>query len=203
MSSWFVIDFLAIFPFEKVFMAGQEAAGASSNVNDMVRLVRLGRLYKILRLVRLFRIFKLGKSSKNMLNNIRRFLKISQGFQRLMIFLFVFCMICHIVACIWIILAQLDEGNDKSWMTDEYKIMPHHHQYLVAFYFTITTITTVGYGDISGGTVSEKIGAIILMLLGVISFSFASASLNSILQAFDSSEAKILREKLLTLKKLQ
>ena len=47
--------------------------------------------------------------------------------------------------------------------------------YLTAFYFTVTTISTVGYGDISGGTMTEKIGAIFLMLFGVISFSFACA----------------------------
>lgn len=68
-------------------------------------------------------------------------------------------------------------------------------QYLTSFYFTITTITTVGYGDISGGTMVEKIGAIILMLLGVISFSVASASLYSIFDSYDKGEAA-LREKM-------
>jgi len=53
--------------------------------------------------------------------------------------------------------------------------MSEGEQYLTSFYFTITTITTVGYGDISGGTSAEKVGAIFLMLFGVISFSFASA----------------------------
>lgn len=60
-------------------------------------------------------------------------------------------------------------------MTEEYKAMPDNEKYLTAFYFTITTITTVGYGDISAGTFTEKIGCIFLMLLGVISFSFACA----------------------------
>ena len=79
--------------------------------------------------------------------------------------------------------------------------MPDNEQYLTAFYFTITTITTVGYGDISGGTLAEKIGAILLMILGVISFSFASASLSSIMHDFDTNEAS-LRDKLNTLRKL-
>lgn len=30
--------------------------------------------------------------------------------------------------------------------------MSEGEKYLTSFYFTITTITTVGYGDISGGT---------------------------------------------------
>ena len=79
--------------------------------------------------------------------------------------------------------------------------MPDGERYLTSFYFTITTITTVGYGDISGGTMTEKIGAIVLMLLGVISFSVASASLYSIFDSFDKGEAA-LREKMQLLRKL-
>lgn len=79
--------------------------------------------------------------------------------------------------------------------------MQDSEQYLTSFYFTITTITTVGYGDISGGTIAEKIGAIVLMLLGVISFSVASASLSSIFASFDQGEAA-LREKMSLLRKL-
>jgi len=58
--------------------------------------------------------------------------------------------------------------------------------YLTAFYFTTTTITTVGYGDISGNTVVEKIYCIIIMMIGVISFSFASASLTNLFSDIDS-----------------
>ena len=67
-------------------------------------------------------------------------------------------------------------------MTEEYKLLPDNEKYLTAFYFTITTITTVGYGDISASTLIEKSGCIVLMLLGVISFSFACAQLSTILQ---------------------
>lgn len=73
---------------------------------------------------------------------------------------------------------------------------------MTSFYFTITTITTVGYGDISGGTSAEKIGAILLMLLGVISFSFASASLASIFSEFDNKGVTF-KDKMAMLNRLQ
>lgn len=101
---WFWIDFLAIFPFERVFTGDGEQA-SSNNVNDMIRLARLGRLYKILRLVRLFRILKLGKSSRNILRMIKQYLKLGPGFSRLIIFIIVASMMCHIVTCIWITMA--------------------------------------------------------------------------------------------------
>jgi hypothetical protein len=40
---------------------------------------------------------------------------------------------------------------------------------------------TVGYGDITAISYSEKILCIILMLIGVISFSFATGAISSII----------------------
>ena len=55
----------------------------------------------------------------------------------------------------------------------------------------MTTITTVGFGDISGGTISEKMICITLMVIGVIAFSFSTGTLSSILSNLDSSKAKL------------
>lgn len=54
--------------------------------------------------------------------------------------------------------------------------------YITSFYFTITTIVTVGYGDITAVSVPEKITAVFLMITGVIAFSFATGTLASIIQ---------------------
>jgi hypothetical protein len=63
--------------------------------------------------------------------------------------------------------------------------------YLTSFYFTVTTITTVGYGDISGHTKAEKIFCILIMVIGVIAFSFASGSLASVIQNYDNENAQL------------
>lgn len=67
--------------------------------------------------------------------------------------------------------------------------------YLIGIYFTVTTITTVGYGDISADTTGERIMCIILMLIGVVSYSYAIGSLSSLLTSLDAKTAK-LKEKL-------
>ena len=70
----------------------------------------------------------------------------------------------------------------------------HHSDsdlYLIGFYFTITTITTVGYGDVSAGTFGERIFCICLMIVGVISYSFAISSFTSIITTLDSRMAKL------------
>ena len=73
--------------------------------------------------------------------------------------------------------------------------------YIASYYFTVTTITTVGYGDISATQTTERCIAILMMIFGVVAFSFATGTLSSILQSFDASHA-YLKEKLLVLDKL-
>ena len=79
--------------------------------------------------------------------------------------------------------------------------MPASEQYLTSVYFTVTTITTVGYGDHSGNTIAEKIFCVFIMIIGVMSFSFFSGSLASIIQFYDCQNAKY-REQLSLLNKL-
>lgn len=58
--------------------------------------------------------------------------------------------------------------------------------YFTSYYFTVTTITTVGYGDISGNSSIERVICFFLHLIGVLTYSFASGSLTSIIANYDS-----------------
>ena len=58
-------------------------------------------------------------------------------------------------------------------------------QYFYAAYFVVTTMTTVGYGDLSGYTTTERIYCIILMIFGVLCFTFVSGALSSIMSSVD------------------
>ena len=102
--------------------------------------------------------------------------------------------------------ASVEDNYEGTWMANEVNGVKYHEmskgqQYLSSFYYTITTITTVGYGDISGSTPLEMIFCILIMLIGVLTFSFASGSLASILQNYDSSNAKY-HQKLEVLKRI-
>jgi hypothetical protein len=66
----------------------------------------------------------------------------------------------------------------------------------------VTTLVTVGYGDITAYSIEEKVLCTILMLIGVISFSFATGALASIITSIDSKEA-LLKEKISTLNDIQ
>ena len=59
--------------------------------------------------------------------------------------------------------------------------------YIASFYFTVATITTVGYGDIHAYSTNEFIVGIIFKIIGVIGFSFASGMLSAIIQNMDET----------------
>ena len=65
LRSWFLIDILAIIPFDVIIMAtvsgGGEGGGNSANLNKMIRVVRIGRMYKLIKLTKLLRIVKVVK----------------------------------------------------------------------------------------------------------------------------------------------
>jgi len=65
--------------------------------------------------------------------------------------------------------------------------------YITAFYFLITTMTTVGYGDITPTNTQEEILAIFSMLIGVITFSYATGSLSSILSIMDTQSVEMMQ----------
>ncbi len=50
-------------------------------------------------------------------------------------------------------------------------------------------MTTVGYGDVSGHTTTDRCFCIVLMVLGVVVFTFVSGALSSILSSTDQAGA--------------
>lgn len=72
----------------------------------------------------------------------------------------------------------------------------------MSIYFTITTMTTVGYGDMSPGTTVEMVYGIFIMILGVVVFNFISGALSSIIQEVDSTSSN-LQTKILFLNKIK
>ncbi len=70
-----------------------------------------------------------------------------------------------------------------------YQKLTNLQLYSVSFYYTVTTITTVGYGDISGTNTLERFIAVINMILGVVIFSSVSGAITGIIGNLDIIDA--------------
>lgn len=99
--------------------------------------------------------------------------------------------IIHILACIWsyigiqIEFSWVDGGPNSDSTKVATKVMYNRHNpkeiYIVAVYWVITTLTTVGYGDIVGFTDDEYLFQMAVEFIGIGFFSFLMGSINNIL----------------------
>lgn len=87
------------------------------------------------------------------------------------------------MACFWIFSTQLVDQDEINWISnnDTFQNQTDLELYVTSFYFMVTTITTVGYGDISGTNIFERVVCIILMVMGVVFFSISSGNITSII----------------------
>jgi hypothetical protein len=91
-----------------------------------------------------------------------------------------------------------------TWLEDFYTVnnTANGDLYVASFYWTVQTITTVGYGGNSGDHTGERIYCVFIMFIGVISFTFANGSLASILSSYDEQNVD-LNQKLEVLNKIR
>lgn len=172
------------------------------NVNRIARFTRIGKFYKIIRMTKMVRLLKIAKVRNKLVKNLSEVLRIGVGFERLLFLMVIFLVMIHVIACFWIFIAKFDDLTKDNWIYAKGIIdYSDYDLYITSFYFSVTTVVTVGYGDITAQSAGEKIVAVILMITGVVAFSFATGALSSIISSYDSTEAK-LKEKIQTLNEI-
>lgn len=81
----------------------------------------------------------------------------------------------HLVACVWYYLGNLSTLQGNTWLTSsssfEEKSLSYY--YLISLYWSITTISTTGYGDITPKNEYEYFFSLIIMILGSIYFGYS------------------------------
>lgn len=99
--------------------------------------------------------------------------------------------IMHMVACGWILVGETEEWG--TWLQSFSISDDRSTIYITSLYWVVTTLTTVGYGDIYGSTVAEYIYTMIVEFIGILVFSIIMSTVNSFLSAqgdIDIVEAK-------------
>jgi CRP-like cAMP-binding protein len=166
LRSWFIVDLIAAIPFDYIY-----AEGWLSEASNAARSLRLfsPRYIQILLQVRMLRLYHilpfLEKTSKKELFN--------PGIVRLFFTVFVVLIIAHWVACGWLALGKIDDKLDA------------YTNYLKALYWTMTTITTIGYGDITPSTNPQTIYTMFVELTGAGMYGYIIGNLASMLANSD------------------
>jgi hypothetical protein len=112
-----------------------------------------------------------------------------------MFFILLSVLAMHICTCLWITITKIDPRT-VNWVTEgNYTYHDDHQLYVASWYFVVTTFTTVGFGDIRAYNTGERAFAILLMVVGVLGFTFATGALSSILNTMERDQIKLKERK--------
>ena len=202
--SWFFIDLVACLPVSYVLsiIKALSDSDEDSKGGDLkaIKIIRLLRLAKLLRLARLKRMLKVYEEE---------FHGIISSCKLLSLCLFM-VYVTHVIACFWYMFGSEHQTIDcpdgatdscvnatlVPWVHAEFgeeakTDVPLSRRYLTAFYWAITTLSTVGYGDITPVTDFEKLYACIAELGGSMIFGMMIGSLSTMLMSGKALEEKI------------
>jgi voltage-gated potassium channel len=96
---------------------------------------------------------------------------------RLVFFQFWLVILTHWFTCGWIVLRGVNES--ETALTN----------YIQSLYFVVTTLTTVGYGDVTAATNAERLYVILIMLFGVGVYGYVIGNIASMLARVDPARA--------------
>lgn len=184
------VDSLASFPFDWVI---PDEESSSQNVglemtSNKTTLFRILRFAKFLKTLRLLRALKL----KKLFGKLEDYLQLSMTVNAILACLRLgFLMICiaHWFACIWHLIAVYESYDVPNTWLRMYGVQDEDWsiRYVYSIYWAITTMVTVGYGDVTPCTPTEKIYAIVCMLLACGIFGYIMNRIGSIFSSFEEN----------------
>ncbi|KAL5286114.1 KCNH4 family protein [Megaselia abdita] len=171
LKGWFVVDLLAALPFD--FLNAQNIFDGEAFHIHLVKLTRLLRLARLLQ--------KMDRYSQ-------------YTAMILTLLMLSFSLVAHWLACIWYVIAERegitnDNGWDIGWMhalAERLKVpvanITNAEAYSTALYFTFTSLTSVGFGNVSANTTAEKVFSILMMLIGALMHAVVFGNVTAIIQ---------------------
>jgi hypothetical protein len=154
-SFWFWIDLLSATPFEIVAFFYPPAYE--------FHFLSFFKVFRIIRVIKLF----------STLSNLGKIKPSQITYQRLLNFAILSSLAAHWIALLWIWVGGVsrEQGDTTA--------------YINGLYWTITTLTTIGYGDITPQTNEQKIFTMFIMAIGVGIYGYIIGNFTSLLSNVD------------------
>ncbi|XP_011308315.1 potassium voltage-gated channel protein eag isoform X6 [Fopius arisanus] len=191
LKSWFIIDLLSCLPYDvfNAFDHDEDGIGSLFSALKVVRLLRLGRVVR----------------------KLDRYLE--YGAAMLILLLCFYMLVAHWLACVWYSIGRSDAdgGVQYSWLWKLANVTQSPYSYLwtnsstvpelvagpsrrtmyvTALYFTMTCMTSVGFGNVAAETDNEKIFTICMMIIAALLYATIFGHVTTIIQQMTSATAK-------------
>jgi len=194
---WFWIDVAGSLPYSSLLERAEALPSLGPWLEDHVdpAAFRFLRVLRLLRLVKVLRINALVASVEIQYNVDLRGL-------RLVMLVVQIIYLAHVLACAWFLVADLS-GRDgaPTWLStyDDgvagEAATPVQIKYLYSIYWALTTLTTVGYGDITPANDTERLFTSATLLIGGLVFGYMIGNVSGMMAQL-SRQADEVRDKM-------
>eukprot|EP00434_Breviolum_minutum_P019087 symbB.v1.2.016827.t1/scaffold1294.1/size126307/2 len=175
LRSWFTLDFVTAVPFEHL----TDAISAESMGG--LKLLRTSKIFKILRVVRAIKLWKILRASElgSILEDAVMHSNSGRRAFELFRILVACCLLCHLLAC-FMHISGSGFLETYEWTGDSAS-----SKYICSLYWAMTTVTTVGYGDILPRSDGERIFTMAAMIIGGAFYGYVVGNISVILASND------------------
>uniref|UniRef100_A0A3B4B2B1 Voltage-gated delayed rectifier potassium channel KCNH4 n=1 Tax=Periophthalmus magnuspinnatus TaxID=409849 RepID=A0A3B4B2B1_9GOBI len=171
-TTWFFVDLVAALPVDLLYVF-------NITVTSLVHLLKTVRLLRLLRLLQ--RLDRYSQYSAMVLT----------------LLMSVFALLAHWMACIWYLIGRKEIETDNwdiGWLHELGKRQETPYlngsvggpsvrsSYIAALYFTLSSLTSVGFGNVCANTDAEKIFSICIMLIGALMHALVFGNVTAIIQ---------------------
>jgi CRP-like cAMP-binding protein len=182
--TWMIPDLIACIPFSAIL-------NQDKNYSLITKITRLPRLYRLIKIAKLVGVIKIMKSRSNVLSHIKIFLNLSDRFEKLFWFFFTYVLLMHLICCAWVFVGRINTTSINWIYAGGYEDLSNTYLYIVSMYWTITTTSTVGYGDVVAVNFYEKLTSCIVMTTGIIIYSYTVSSLTNFISGSDLKKSRL------------
>lgn len=170
LRGWFIVDLLAALPFDHLY-----ASDLYTDEESHIHLVKMTRLLRLARLLQ-----KMDRYSQ-------------YTAMILTLLMLCFSLVAHWLACIWYVIAEKERQMNLEWdvgwmftLSERLKIpvsnITQIEYYITSLYYTFTSLTSVGFGNVSANTTAEKVFTIVMMLIGALMHAVVFGNVTAIIQ---------------------
>ncbi|XP_067042348.1 potassium voltage-gated channel subfamily H member 6-like isoform X3 [Acropora muricata] len=185
LKTWFVVDFVAAIPFEFMVLKEVERLDSATTLFGLLKTARLLRLVRVTR--------KLDRYSE-------------YGIAVVVLLTCLFTLVAHWLACIWHGIGYFERANEFGWIKElSRQLNEVNHssnsttpsistRYITALYFTLSSITSVGFGNVSPNTDAEKIFSVCVMIIGALMYASIFGNMTAIIHRLYSRTSRFHRD---------